>query len=133
MGTKRVTKIGESLNKLTKKDVYSLVLFTLFKLKDKKEYSTLSELSYILDNDNLSKFLRYFGGMTITVPTLRELKLITQALLLYQFVNIDECDFSAALKKVCGDEFNNTEMKNTYSNLLEVIKDYEFGREPKDE
>lgn len=128
--TKRVNKITAALQNLDKSDVYSLLLFTLFKLKEDPKYSTLSELCYILDGDNLSRFLKYFGGLTIKIPTLREMRLLTQSLLLYQYVNIDEeIDFKKALEAVCGDEFTADEVKDTYSKLIEVITNYSFNRE----
>ena len=125
---KRVTKIVESLNTLNKTDVYSLMLFTLYKMKDDPKYSTLSELCYILDGDNLAKFISYFGGLTIKVPTLRDMRLMVQALLLYQYVNLEEGDYSDALKAVC-DEFSEDEVKEVYTKLLEVTKEYDFRRD----
>ena len=125
---KRKTKILNAINSLNKKDIYSLMLFTLFKLHDKKEYSTLSELCYILDGNNLPKLLNYYGGMTITIPTLREMRVLTQALLLYQYVNVEEGDFKAAITAVCGDEFQEEEIKKAYTDILEVISNYEFDR-----
>lgn len=128
--TKRVNKITAALQNLSKNDIYSLMLFTLFKLKDDPKYSTLSELCYILDGDNLTRFLKYFGGLTIKIPTLRDMRLLTQTLLLYQYVNIDEnVDFKKALEAVCGDEFTADEVKESYSKLLEVVSEYSFNRE----
>lgn len=128
MTKKRTTKIVESLNALNKTDVYSLLLFTLYKMKEVPEYSTLSELCYILDGDNLSKFLSYFGGMTIKVPTLREMRLLLQALLLYQYVNIEEGKYNEALKAL-ADEFSEEEIKTVYDKLVEVTKNYDFRRD----
>lgn len=125
---KRTTKIVDALNTLNKTDVYSLLLFTLYKLHEDPKYSTLSELCYILDGDNLTKFLTYYGGMTITVPTLRDFRLITQALLLYQYVNLEKGTFEEALK-VLSDEFTETELKETYTKLLDVINNYDFKRD----
>ena len=108
----------------------TLMLFTLFKLKDDPKYSTLSELCYILDGDNLTRFLKYFGGLTIKIPTLRDMRLLTQTLLLYQYVNIDkDVNFKKALEAVCGDEFTADEVKESYSKLLEVVSEYSFNRE----
>lgn len=128
MKKKRVTKIVESLNSLNKTDIYSLMLFTLFKMKDLPEYSTLSELSYILDGENLTKFLSYYGGLTIKVPTLEEMRLVLQALLLYQYVNIENGDFDEALT-VVADEFPAEEVKKVYTSLCNVIQNYEFKRD----
>ena len=127
--TKRVTKIVETLEKLNKDDIYSLMLFTLFKMKENPKYSTLSELCYVLKGDNLVRFLKYFGGLTITVPTLRDMRLLTQGLLLYQYANVEEeVDFKKALDAVCGDEFTADEIKETYSQIIDVLNGYTFGR-----
>ena len=128
MNKKRKTKIVESLNSLDKTDVYSLMLFTLYKMHDIPEYSTLSELCYVLDGDNLSKFLSYYGGLTIKVPTLKDMRLITQALMLYQYVNLEKGEFEEALEAVCGDEFSEEEIKTVYKKILEIVADYEFSR-----
>lgn len=128
MTKKRTTKIVESLNALNKTDVYSLLLFSLYKMHDLPEYSTLSELCYILDGDNLSKFLSYFGGMTIKVPTLRDMRLLVQSLLLYQYVNIEEGDYNEAIKALV-DEFSEEELKTTYDKIVEVTKNYDFRRD----
>lgn len=125
---KRTTKIVEALNSLNKTDVYSLMLFTLYKMQDLPEYSTLSELCYILDGDNLTKFLSYYGGLTIKVPTLKEMRLILQTLLLYQYVNLEEGDFDEALK-VVADEFSEDEIKKVYNKITEIVKEYDFKRD----
>lgn len=125
---KRTTKIVESLNALNKTDVYSLMLFTLYKLQDTPEYSTLSELCYVLEGDNLTKFLSYFGGMTIKVPTLRDMRLLLQGLLLYQYVNIEEGDYKEALKAL-ADEFTEEEIETIYEKIVDVTKNYDFRRD----
>lgn len=124
---KRLTKIVESLNSLNKTDVYSMLLFTLYKMQDLPEYSTLCELCYVLDNDNLTKLLAYYGGMTIRIPTLQELRLVVQALLLYQYVNMENGDFSEALDAI-GLEYPVEEVKKVYQKLCDVIANYEFER-----
>ena len=125
---KRTTKIVESLNALNKTDVYSLLLFTLYKLNDDPEYSTLSELCYVLEGDNLTKFLSYFGGMTIKIPSLRDMRLLLQGLLLYQYVNIEGGEFNDAFKALVG-EFNEEELQTVYDKIVEVTKNYDFSRD----
>lgn len=88
---KKETK--EKLDSLQSTDVYSLILFAIFKMKDIPEYSTLSELAYILDKESLFNFLEYYGGTTIKVPTLDEFNQIIRALILYQAVNLEGLDF----------------------------------------
>lgn len=125
---KRVTKIVESLNALNKTDIYSLMLFTLYKMQDIPQYSTLSELCYVLDNDNLTKFLSYYGGMTITIPTLKDMRLILQALMLYQYVNLEQGDFNEALGAV-SDEFPVDQLKDVYTRISDIVANYEFRRD----
>ena len=90
---KRTTKISEALRSMNKTDIYSLMLFVLYKMKEDPDYLTLTELCYILDGENLVRFLSYFGGMTIKVPESRDLRLVFQALRLYQFVNLEQGTF----------------------------------------
>lgn len=124
---KKETK--EKLNSMKVDDVYSLIMFALFKLKDVPEYSSLSELAYVLDGKRLFSFLEYFGGTTIRVPTLSELKTITEALLLYQYVNIEEIEFGQAIKLLdVNEETSVKEIKSCYAKLVDLLHDYEFNR-----
>ena len=68
------SNILRALEELDKQDIYSLILFTLYKLKDVSEYSVLSELIYILDDKSFARFLSYFEGQTIKVPKINDLK-----------------------------------------------------------
>lgn len=123
---KRITETKTALETLDKNDTYSLMLFSLYKLRDNPEYLTLSELCYILDNDNLPKFLSYFGGMTVTFPTLKELRMMLAALKLYQYVNIDGGQFEEALKASITAELSAEEVKDAYIKICEVMSTYEF-------
>ena len=51
-------------------DIYSIILFIIFKIKKLPEYAALSELVYVLDKDSLLKLCEYFGGTTIKIPTI---------------------------------------------------------------
>lgn len=124
---KRVTKIVETLNLLNKEDIYSLMLFTLYKMKDIPDYLTLTELSYILDGDSLNKLLKYFGGMTITIPTPKQFDLVFQTLLLYQYINLEEGEFESGLKAVVKDDADKDEVRLLYVKLVEVLSNYEFN------
>ena len=76
-------KIKEAVATLKETDIYSLMLFAMFKLRDIPEYSSLSELVYILDKDSLLKLCEYFGGTTIKIPTIEELETLLYALTIY--------------------------------------------------
>ena len=60
MKNKRITRVTAALNSLNKDDIYSMMLFILYKLKDSPDCLALSELCYIINNDSLNKFLRYY-------------------------------------------------------------------------
>ncbi len=126
---KRKGLIYESLQNLNKKDTMSLLLFSLYKLKDDPQYGALSELCYVLDGDNLSKFLSYYGGMTLKIPTLREFRLIIKALQVFQFTNIEsEYSLDEALIVCAGNEFSKEELSQAYLKIVEVTKQYTFDR-----
>ncbi len=107
------------------------MLFALYKGTDLPEYSTLSQMVYILDKDNLLKFFEYFGGLTIRVPTIDELEVFVYALFLYQ-----QCDIEHRLvEEVCVELKNKgldvDAVQQHYSAIKELLKDYNFnsGRE----
>ena len=81
-----MSKLNNEISKLNEKETYSLILFALFKLMNIPEYSTLSELVYILDKETLLKLCGYFGGLTIKIPTIQELESIVYSLILYQYL-----------------------------------------------
>ena len=106
------------------KDIYSLCLFMLYKLTDIPEYSTVSELSYVLDRENMLKFCQYFGGATIRVPTLAEIESTMQLILLYQHVNIEHMSFEDAAKKLHYDNIKSRKLRNAYNRVCKVLNEY---------
>lgn len=125
---KRKSEIQNALNSLEKTDTYSLLLFALYQLRGDSNYSTLSELCYVLDGKNLTKFLSYFGGQTITIPTVREFRLMVQALLLYQFVNLEKGSLDEALSVVGKGEFDKRELLEAYNTIITVVSQFNFKR-----
>lgn len=119
-------KIKTELEKLKSVDIYSLLMFVLFKVKDVKEYSTMSELCYLLDKNDFLKLCEYFGGLTITIPTIDEVEDLIMSLLLYQQVDIDGLDYDTVLEDMCKKSTNMKKIKANYAELKEVLKDYEF-------
>ena len=119
-------KIKTELEKLKSIDIYSLLMFVLFKVKDVREYSTMSELCYLLDKNDFLKLCEYFGGLTITIPTIEEVESLIMSLLLYQQVDIDGQDYDQAVSDICKKTSNIKKIKTNYAELKEVLKDYEF-------
>ena len=120
--------IKNQLENLTTQDIYSLLLFSLFKIKELPEYSTLSELCYLLDQNNLLKLCEYCGGMTIKIPTIAQLENLINILILYKYVHIDKIEFEEALLKIDLSQLNIKQIKRDYYKLESVLDKYDFRR-----
>ena len=121
--------IKKNLNSLHLSDIYSLMLFILFKVQDIPEYAVTSELCYLLDGANMTRLLTYFAGKTVTFPTESEMAIVTNALLMYQYINIDGDTFVAAQNKL-GKLTNKDKEQVTelYVQLLPIMKQYNIDR-----
>lgn len=119
--------IRNELDSLKTTDVYSLLLFALYKIKDIPEYSTLSELVYVLDQKSFLKICEYFGGLTITIPTIEEVELMINALLLYNRVDIDKIDMKLAKKSLDLPVVKSNKVELLYNNLKDILKTYSFS------
>lgn len=119
---------AQMLEDLKKKDIYSLMLFALYIMKDEPTYSTLSELVYILNKEDLYNMLDYYGGMTITIPTLDDFKKLINCLLLYQYVNIEKKDFNEAITEL-EPGVPIKDIYTTYITLCNILDKYDFRRE----
>lgn len=115
------------LLKLKDMDLYSLALFSLYKLMGTAEYSSLSEMVYVLDKDNLLNLCEYFGGQTIKIPTIDELTNLVYSLLLYQYVKIEKMPYDEAIKLIGHKSCDLRAVKSNYRKLCEVLKDYTFN------
>lgn len=118
---------NDNLQNLKQQDIYSLVLFALYKFSNIKEYSTLSELAYILDKDSLLKLCEYFGGTTITIPTIDDIEILIYSLLIYQKVNIENTNFDTVIKDLELKSYKLKQIKDAYFNLSQLLKEYDFN------
>lgn len=114
-------KISEELEKLNIEDIYSLLLFVLYKSTEIPQYSTLSQLAYILDKDSLLKLCEFYGGMTIKVPTIEELEELLNGLLIFQLVEVERQSEEDVHKK-----FSKKAIAS-YSYIREIMKKYKFA------
>ena len=123
------TSIKKNLNSLHLSDIYSLMLFILFKVQEIPEYAVTSELCYLLDGANMTRLLTYFAGKTVTFPTEAEMAAVTNALLLYQYINIDGETFTSAQNKL-GDLAKKEKDRATelYVQILPIMKQYNIDR-----
>jgi len=123
------TGIKANLNSLHLSDIYSLILFIIYKLQDVPEYAVLSELCYLLDGSNLTRLLTYFAGKTVTFPTEDEMTTMTNALLMYQYINIDGMtlvDAQAKLEDVTPKQME--KITNLYLQILPIMRQYNIDR-----
>ena len=119
-----MNSINSNLNTLKERDVYSLLLFCLYKLSDIPEYSSLSELVYVMDKKNFLNFCEYFGGQTLKVPTIEELNSLMYSLLLYQYVKIDKIPYDEALVLIGHESKELRAVKKNYRHLCDVLQKY---------
>lgn len=122
------SNIIKALEELDKQDIYSLILFTLYKLKDVEEYSVLSELVYILDEKSFSRFLSYFEGQTIKIPKIQDLKNIVNALLFYERKSNTQLTDDEIMFDLNIPEKEKPELYKTLNLISEIIKEYDFKR-----
>lgn len=128
MGAGGKGNIIKALEELDKKDIYSLILFSLYKLKDCPEYSTLSELIYILDNENFIKFINYYGGKTIKVPTINDLSVLIHALMVFERLNNTNVDIDTILKELAISKKEKKEILESIQIIQETLANYDFKR-----
>lgn len=119
--------IKDQLQSFTEKDIYTTVLFLLYKLGDDKQYSTLSQLSYIMDKEQLFKFCEFFGGLTIKVPTKTELINVITALTLYTKVDINGEKYDEVIDEL-RKEVKPSSFEPVYQTIKEIMKDYTFTK-----
>lgn len=123
------SNIIKALEELDKKDIYSLILFILYRLKEIPEYSTLSELVYILDNENFIKLINYYGGKTIRIPKVDELSTILNALLVYEREQNTDLPLSDIFKDIGINKKEIPEIMKILQLIPQLMSDYDFKRE----
>lgn len=119
--------IKKELQKLNDTDLWSLMLFVLYKVKEVPEFAGLSELAYVLDKKNMLKLCEYFGGTTITVPRVEEMEELIYSLLLYQYVKIDGIEFDDAIELLKRNkDIDVPRVTTKYIKMCKVMEDYSF-------
>ncbi len=118
------TEIKSNLNSLSLSDVYSLLFFLLWKTEELPEYETLSHLCFLLDGNNLTRLLTYFSGQTITIPNKEDFKIIVNALLMYQYINIEGKSLVDAQSELNLTDAQKETVLETYLKIIPLIKDY---------
>ena len=123
------TSIKANLNNLHLSDIYSLILFIIYKIQDIPDYAVLSEMCYLLDGANLTRLLTYFAGSTVTFPTEEDLSTMTNALLLYQYINIEGntlVEAQSKLENITPKQMD--KITDLYLQILPIMKQYNIDR-----
>jgi hypothetical protein len=118
------TEMKKNINKLKEADLYNLILYTIFRFTDDPNYSIISELIYAIDKDNLLKLCSTFGGCTITIPTILELKVFTNALLIYYTSITEHLTFNETYNKLKIDPSLKKPILKIYKTVSEVVDEY---------
>lgn len=122
--------IKANLDKLHLSDIYTLMMFILFKVEEVPEYATLSRLCFLLDGNNLTRLLAYFAGQTIKIPTEEEFKELTSALLLYQYINLEGQSLVDAQRQLnVKDDKEKEKILDLYLKIIPIIKEYNIDEE----
>lgn len=110
---------------LSKDDTYSTMLLLLSAVKDNPNYTTLSELPYVLDRENFLNFIEFFGGQTITIPTKNELLSSIRVLLLFQYYKVEKMEWVEAIKKAGYAESEGNIARNKLMNFVMYIDSHD--------
>lgn len=95
-------------------------------MQKSNEYSSLSELAYVLDQKNFLKLCEYFGGTTITIPTIDQLQELIQAMVLYQYINVEHIPQPAAEQLIKKSNCSIENVRKNYKKVGEVLSNYDF-------
>lgn len=127
------TNIRYNLDNMQLNDVYSLMLFLMYKMQDLPDRAVLSKLCYLLDGRGIQRLLAYFAGQTVTFPTEAELQEMTSAMLLYKFINVDHMSFVDAYEALPEEltAKQKERVKETYLSIIPLIDNYDFSRTEK--
>lgn len=117
-----------NLDRLSKEDIFSVATALLYTLKETPQYSTMSELFYILDYDNFLKLIKYFGGETIRIPSDKEVSETLKLLLLYQYREIEGLSWEESMSKSGIPKGESSSVKGKLVVLSKLLKELDLGK-----
>ena len=128
--TSKQLKLKKWLTNLDEEDVSSALLFSLYKLHNDPKYSTLSELPYIIDGSrhDLLKFLSYYEGKTITIPSANDYRTMIAAARVWEAVEFEGTDLNVALRVIATGDLDKAKVLEFYETLSTVMETCNFKR-----
>lgn len=108
--------LKQEFEKLTKRDVYSTLLFILYQLGTIPKYKVLRDMLFVLDRKTFLKLCEFYGGKTVTFPTIEQLQSALDILKIYREVDIDGNTLKTS-------EYNQEELQD-YMKLREILSKY---------
>lgn len=118
----------KAIDNLKESDALAISTALLYVLKGTPEYSVTSEMFYILDRENFIRMIKFFGGLTLKIPTAGQLRDMIRVVLLYQYYDVDKMSWRDAYDKsgfTRGEEYG---AKIRYERFKELLKEYNIPR-----
>jgi len=129
-------KQKSDLDRLSKRDTYSIATALLYLLKNSHKYEITSELFYLLDKDSFLNLIKYYGGKTIRIPSSDEISNVLKVILLFQYYKIEEMSWEDSLQMAGYDESESLSARSKLIRLERLLKttnhdrkDYEGDRQ----
>lgn len=116
-----------NLDRLNKEDVASVATALLYTMRGFPSYSVVSELPYILDYDSFIKLVKYYGGMTIRIPTIEEVSDLLRVLVLYQMREVLKLPWEECLEKAGYSPEESSSARSSLVHFKKMISSQEIG------
>ena len=85
---------------LSKQDTYSMTMLMILACSDNPRYATLNELPFVLnDQEQFLRFIKYYAGQTIQIPTMQEICDSLRLLTLFQYYVVENKPWKDAIKE----------------------------------
>lgn len=115
------------LSFLNPQEAYSVAVALLYAIRSQPQYSTISELPYLLDYASFMKFIKYYEGQTIRIPSFEEINNVLKILLLYQYHDIEGIEWKDALLRAGFKEEESLSVKTKLQIFKKLLKAQDFG------
>lgn len=116
-----------NLDRLNKEDVMSVATSLLYTMRGFPSYSVVSEIPYILDYESFLKLIKYYGGMTIRIPTIEEVNDKLRVLVLYQMKEVLKLPWDECLKKAGYSPEESSSARSSLVHFKKMLETQEIG------